>query len=78
MQDAADQLVHSVVAWTRWRCLTTKVLRLVFHKKAWGVISAFWKKEKAIQRTDLRIVILRDNWPRRGRALDAIKKRGQA
>ena len=62
MQDEADQLVQSVVAWTRWWCLTTKALGLVFQKKAWGVIGAYLKKEKALRRTDLRIVLLRDNW----------------
>ena len=77
MQDAADQLVQSVTAWTRWWCLTTKVLGLVFQKRAWGVMGAFLKKEKAIQRTDLRIAILRKNWSQLGRVLDAIKTRGQ-
>ena len=81
MQDEADQLIHnqlihSVVAWTRWWCLTSKVLVLVFKKKAWGVIGAFLKREKA--RTDLHVAILRENWSRRGRELDAIKTRGQA
>ena len=78
MQDEADQLVQSVIAWTRWWCLTTKVLGLVFQKRAWGVIGAFLKREKATQRTDLRIAILRHNWSRRGRILDAIKAKGRA
>ena len=78
MQDEADQLIHSVVVWTRWWCLTSKVLVLVFKKRAWGFIGAFLRKEKALHRTDLRIAILRDNWSRRGRELDAIKTRGQA
>ena len=51
MQDVEDQLIHnqlihSVVAWTRWWCLTSKVLVLVFKKKTWGVIGAFLKRER--------------------------------
>ena len=43
MQDEADQLIHnqlihSVVAWTRWWCLTSKVFVLVFKMRVWGVI----------------------------------------
>ena len=83
MQDEPDQLIycqlfHSVVAWTRWRCLTSKVRVLVFKKRAWGVIGAFLRQEKALHRTDQRIALLRENWSRRGRELDAIKTRGQA
>ena len=78
MQSAADQLVHSVTVWTRWWCLTTRFLGLIFQRKAWGVIGAYLKKEKAIERTDLRIAILRKNWSRQGRILDAIKTRGRA
>ena len=83
MQDEADQLIHDhlihgVVAWTRWWCLTSKVLVLVFKKRAWGVFGAFLKQEKALHRTDLSIAILRKNWSRRGQELDAIKTRGQA
>ena len=51
MQDEEDQLLHgqlirSVVAWTRWWCLTSKALVLVFKKKTWGVIGAFLRQEK--------------------------------
>ena len=46
MQDEEDQLLHelqlhSVIAWTRWWCFTSKVLVLVFKKEAWGVIGGF-------------------------------------
>ena len=64
MQDEEDQLfyelqTHTVIAWTRWWCLTSKALVLVFKKKTWGVIGGFLKKEKALQRKNLRIVLLR-------------------
>ena len=83
MQDESDklihkQLIHSVVAWTRWWRLTSKLLVLVFRKRAWGVIGAFLRQEKPLHRTDQRIATLRENWSRRGRELDAIKTRGQA
>ena len=75
MQDEEDQLfhelqIHTVITWTRWRCLASKALALVFKKKAWGVIGGFLKQEKALQRTDLRIVLLRTVWSRRGYELD--------
>ena len=57
MQSAADQLVHSVTVWTRWWCITARFLRLIFHRKAWGVIGDYLKKEKVTARTDLRIAI---------------------
>ena len=63
--------IHTVITWTRWWHLTSKALVLVFKKKAWGVIGSFLKQEKG--RVDLRIVLLRTNWSRRGRELDAIK-----
>ena len=49
MQDEEDQLfhelqIHSVVAWTRWWCLTSKVLVLVFKKKGLG--SYWWLPEE--------------------------------
>ena len=78
MQSATDQLVHSVTVWTRWWCLTTRILGLIFQRKAWGVIGAYLKKEKALDRTDLRIAALRENWSRQGRILDAVKARGRA
>ena len=73
MQDEADQLIHnqlihSVVAWTRWWCLTSKVLVLVFKKRAWGVIGAFLRQKKALRRTDQRIAILRELVSKRARA----------
>ena len=83
MQDEEDQLfhelqIHTVIAWTRWWCLTSKALVLVFKTKTWGVIGGFLKKKKALRRTDLRIVLLRMIWSRRGQELEAIKARGQA
>ena len=41
-------------------------------------IAAYLKRERAIERTDLRIAILRKSWSRQGRILDAIKTRGRA
>ena len=83
MQDEEDQLlhelqIHTVITWTRWWCLTSKAFVLVFKKKAWGVIGGFLKQEKVLHRTDLRIVLLRTIWSRRGHELDTIKCRGQA
>ena len=79
MQKEEDQLLHelqirSVITWTRWWCLTSKVLVLVFKKKAWGVIGGFLKQEKPLHRTDLRITLLRIIW----QEPDAIKLRGKA
>ena len=73
MQDEADQLfhnllIHSVVAWTRWRCLTSKALVLVFKKGTWGVIGAFLRQEKALHQTDQRIALLRELVSKRARA----------
>ena len=53
------------------RHLTSKAFVLVFKKKAWGVIGSFSKQEKT--RVGVRVVLLRANWARRGRELDAIK-----
>ena len=50
MQDEEDHLLHelpirTVITWTRWWCITSKAVVLVFKKKSWGVIGAFlWKK----------------------------------
>ena len=71
MQSAADQLVHSVTVWTRWWCITTIFLRLIFYRKAWGVCGDYLKK--VTERTDPRIAILRRNWSRQGSILRAIK-----
>ena len=46
-QSAADQWVHSVTVWTRWWRIATRFLGLIFQRKAWGVIGAYLKKEKA-------------------------------
>ena len=83
MQEEEDQLpqevlIQSVLTWTRWWCLTSKVLVLVFKKKAWGVIGGFLKQENPLHRIDLRITLLRSIWARRGRELEAIKLRGKA
>ena len=78
MQDAADQLVRSVAAWTRWWCLTARVLELIFQRRTWGFVSSYLKEAKALGRTDLRIATLRKSWSRQGRVLDAIKTRGRA
>ena len=67
--------IHTVITWTRWWCLTSKALVLVFKKKAWGVIGGFLKQEKALQQTDLRIVLLTTIWSRRGHELDTSKRR---
>ena len=63
--------------WTRWWCIAARFLRLIFERKAWEVIGAYLKKEKALARTDLRIAMLRRNWSRQGQILDAIKARGR-
>ena len=55
MQSAADQLVHSITVWTLWWCITARFLRLIFHRKAWGVIGDYLKKEKVTATVDLRM-----------------------
>ena len=67
-----------ITVWKRWWCLTTRFLGLTFQRKSWGVIASYFKGEKALERTDLRIARLRKNWSRQGRILDAIMARGRA
>ena len=75
MQSAADQLAHSVTVWTPWWRVTTRFLRLMSHRKAWGVIGKHL--EKIIDRTDLRTLLLRRSWSQQGSVLRAIKARGR-
>ena len=75
VQSAADQVQHSAVVWSRWRCITAKFLRQIFRRRLRGVTGSYLKK--IVDRTDLRSVRLRRDWSQRGSDLREIKARGK-
>ena len=58
--------------WIRWWHLTAVALPLVFKKKAFGVIGAYWRRET--DAVGVRIARLRTYWSATGRELNRLKE----
>ena len=74
MQDEEDQLfhelqIHTVTTWTRWWCLTSRSLVLVFKKKAWGSDWWFPEARESLTSDRLAYCVTEDHLvPKRARA----------
>ena len=61
------------ITWVRWWHLTAVALPLVFKKKAFGVIGAYLKRERATHAVGVRVARLRTYWSDTGRELSRLK-----
>ena len=71
------ELVHkTVVVWLRWWRIAERFLRLILHRRLWGLTGTHLRT--IVGRGDTRAIQLRRSWADLGRELKAIKARGRA